>query len=248
MSTSIKYHGISFFEIEAQGRKILVDPCITANRLCQIKVEDVDRADIILVTHGAKDHMGDAIDIQKTTNATIVCDPAVKVHALRNGVTKDKVVSMLWGDLINVDKVNIQAVECRHISFFASGDSYLSGLPLSFIIYPEESTRIYNIGDSSLFSDMKLIGELYQPNICLVPVGGSPELTGGWAHLPPREASLCVQWIRPEIVIPTHFDPDSGEGVELAARVKGLAPGTKVILLNPGDSFVFKPHEIPKIS
>ena len=243
MSTTLKYYGISFFEIEAQGRKILVDPCITANRLCPLKVEDIGQADIILVTHGAKDHMGDAIDLQKATNATLVCDPAVKVHAIRNGVEKDKVTNMLWGDLIHIDEVSIQAVECRHISFLASGDTYLSGLPLSFIIYPEEGTRIYNVGDSGLFSDMKLIGELYQPNIALVPVGGSPELTGGWAHLPPREASLCVQWVRPEIVIPTHFDPDSDEGEQFAGRVRELVPSTRVELLKPGESFVFNANK-----
>jgi len=243
MSTTLKYYGISFFEIGTKGGKILIDPCVTANRLCPIKVKDIGQADIILVTHGAKDHMGDAISIQKKTDATIVCDPAVKVHALRNGVKENKIISMLWGDLINIGEVKIQAVECRHISFFASGDSYISGLPLSFIIYPEEGTRIYNIGDSALFSDMKLIGELYQPNIALVPVGGSPELTGGWAHLPPREASLCVQWIRPQIVIPTHFEPNSDEGVEFATRVRGLVPSTKVVLLKPGESFTFKAQE-----
>jgi len=243
MSTKLKYYGISFFEIEAQGRRIIIDPCVTANRLCPIKVADIDQAAIILVTHGAKDHMGDAIDIQKATDATIVCDPAVKVHAIRNGVSEDKVISVLWGDLIQIGEVYIQAVECRHISFLASGDTYLSGLPLSFIVYPEEGARIYNVGDSALFSDMKLIGELYQPNIALVPVGGSPELTGGWAHLPPREASLCVQWVRPEVVIPTHFAPDSGEGDQFTARVRELAPSTEVVLLRPGESFLFKPHK-----
>jgi L-ascorbate metabolism protein UlaG (beta-lactamase superfamily) len=154
-STKLKYYGISFFEIEAQGHRIIIDPCVTNNRLCPIKVADIDQADIILVTHGAKDHMGDAIDIQKATHATIVCDPAVKVHAIRNGVHEDKVISVLWGDLIQIGAVYIQAVECRHISFLASGDTYLSGLPLSFIVYPEEGTRIYNVGDSALFSDMK---------------------------------------------------------------------------------------------
>jgi len=243
MPTTLKYYGISFFEIEAQGRKIMIDPCITANRLCPIKVEDIGQADIILITHGAKDHMGDAIDIQKMTDATIVCDPAVRAHAFRNGVQKDKVISMLWGDIIHVGKIGIQAVECRHISFLAYGDTYISGLPLSFVIYPEEGTRIYNVGDSALFSDMKLIGELYQPNIALVPVGGSPELTGGWAHLPPREASLCVQWVRPEVVIPTHFDPDSDEGDQFAARVRELTPSTEVVTLKPGESFIFKPHK-----
>jgi L-ascorbate metabolism protein UlaG (beta-lactamase superfamily) len=241
MATTLKYYGISFFEIEAQGCKIFVDPCVTANRLCPIKVQDIDEVDIILVTHGAKDHMGDTIEIQKATGANMVCDPAVKVHALRLGINASKITNMLWGDLVEIKGISIQAVECRHISFFESENTYLSGLPLSFIIYPEKGTRIYNVGDSALFSDMKLIGELYQPNIALIPVGGSPELTGGWAHLPPREASICVQWVRPEVVIPTHFDPESAEGDKFAARVRELAPNTKVVLLNPGESFIFNP-------
>ena len=243
MATTFRYYGVSFFEIETQHHKILVDPCITANRLCPIKVEDVVAADIIIVTHGARDHMGDAIEIQKATGATIVSDPGVRVHALKHGIEEDKIIKMLWGDLIEVKGINIRAVECRHISFFLSQDTYISGLPLSFIIYPEEGTRIYNVGDSALFSDMKLIAELYQPNVALVPIGGQPELTGGWTHLPPREASLCVLWVRPEIVIPTHFDPESGDGDQFVAKVRDLAPTVKVVMLKPGESFTFNPQK-----
>jgi L-ascorbate metabolism protein UlaG (beta-lactamase superfamily) len=243
MPTKFRFFGISFFEIDSGVRKIIVDPCISENHICPIKVEDVKKADIILVTHGAPDHMGDAIEIQKRTGATLVSAPGVRVHALRHGVKEEKTISMLWGDLIEVKGVKIQCVECRHISFFKSDDIYISDLPLSFIIYPEEGTRIYNVGDSALFSDMKLIGELYEPNIALVPIGGTPGLTGGWTHLAPREASLCVQWVRPEIVIPTHFDPKSNESELFAERVKSIAPIVKVQILKLGETFVFTPHE-----
>ena len=241
MATTFRYYGISFFEIETPHHKILVDPCITSNRICPIKVEDIKAADIILVTHGARDHMGDAIEIQKATGATLVSDSGVRLHAQRCGVERDKVLSILWGDLVEVKGIKIRAVECRHISFFPSQDTYISGLPLSFIIYPEEGTRIYNIGDSAIFSDMKLIAELYRPNVALVPIGGQPDLTGGWAHLPPREASLCVQWVRPEIVIPVHFDPESGDGDQFMAEVGELAPSVKIEMLKPGESFTFNP-------
>jgi len=244
MTTSFRFYGISFLEIEVQGMqgsKVLVDPCITRNPLCPIKVEDVLEADIILVTHGAPDHMGDAIEIQKRTGATLVSDPGVRVHALANGVSENKIIALLWGDFIEVGGVRIQCVECRHLSFFKSKDTYISGLPLSFIIYPEEGTRIYNVGDSALFSDMKLIGELYRPNIAFVPIGGKPELTGGWAHMKPREASFCVQWVRPEIVVPTHFDPKSNKGTEFTDIVRQLTPTVKVVTLEPGKAFTFNP-------
>ena len=241
MATILRFYGISFFEIEAEGRKILVDPIIRNNRLCPIRVEDVVKADIIFVTHGAADHMGDAIEIQERTGAIIVSDIAVRLHALRSGVKEDKVIALCWGDRTEIGGVGIQVVECRHLSFFKSGDTHLSGLPLSFVIYPEEGTRIYNVGDSALFSDMRLIGELYQPNVALIPIGGSFGLTGGLTHLAPREASLCAQWVSPGVVIPTHFDSESTEAGEFADRVKELAPAIKVVILKPGEAFTFSP-------
>jgi len=241
MATKFRFYGISFFEIETENRRILIDPSVKENILCPIKVEEITRADLILVTHGAPDHMGDAIEIQKQTGATLVSGPGVREHALRFGVDRKDTISMLWGDFIEVRDVKVQCVECRHISFFKSGDTFISDLPLSFIISPEDGVRIYDVGDTALFSDMKLIGELYQPNIALVPIGGAPELTGGWTHLAPREASLAVQWVHPEIVIPTHFDPNSNEAKSFVERVKYLSPLTKVIVLNPGKEFVFTP-------
>ena len=238
MATIFRYYGISFFEIEAQGHKILVDPCIRKNSICPIKIEDIAEADVILVTHGAPDHMGDALEIQERTGATLVSGPGVRVHALSHGVNEDKAIAVLWGDSIEVEGVGIQVVECRHVSFFKSKDRYISDLPLSFIIYPEEGTRIYNVGDTALFSDMKLIGELYRPNVALVPIGGTPALTGGLTHLAPREASLCVQWVSPEVVIPTHY-LESTEACQFADRVRDLAPAVKVAILEPGEPFIF---------
>ena len=243
MTTTFTYYGISFFQIEAQGKKILVDPCITSNRLCPIKVEDVAQADIILVTHGAPDHMGDAIELQKRSNAILISDPAVITHAISSGVKAEKTIKLLWGDLIEIEGVQILGVECRHISFFQSEGGYLSGMPLSFVLYPEEGTTIYNIGDSALFSDMKLIGELYKPNIALVPIGGKPELTGGWAHMRPREAALCVKWVAPEIAIPVHYDPATDESSQFKNEVGKLSSSTKIVALQPGETFSFTPHK-----
>ncbi|MCX8189212.1 MAG: MBL fold metallo-hydrolase [Nitrososphaeria archaeon] len=97
MVTKIKFYGISFFKIEANGIKILIDPCVEGNILCPIKVEDITQADLILVTHGAPDHMGNAIEIQKRTKATLISAPGVREHALRSGIEKDNTISVLWG-------------------------------------------------------------------------------------------------------------------------------------------------------
>ena len=222
--------------------KILIDPNITKNVLCPIIIDDVIDVDLILVTHGAPDHMGDAIEIQKKTGATLVSDSAVKVHAVRMGVEEDKVISILWGDQIEVQGVTVKAVECRHINLFPSGDLYLSGIPLSFIIHPEEGVRIYNAGDTALFSDLKLIGRLHRPNIALIPIGGTPELTGGYSHLPPQEAALAAQWISADVVIPTHYQPDTEEVAAFTKYLFLLTPSIRVIAIKPGDTRTYDSH------
>jgi L-ascorbate metabolism protein UlaG (beta-lactamase superfamily) len=240
MTTRFTYYGISFFSIEARGRTILVDPCIRHNSTCPIKVEDITHADLILVTHGAPDHMGDAVEVAQRTGATWISGPAVRVHAVAYGIPEERTRAVLWGDRLEELGVGIQVVECRHISFFRSKDGYLSDLPLSFVVYPEEGVRVYNVGDSALFSDMKLIGDLYQPNVTLVPIGGTPGLTGGYTHLAPREASLCVQWVRPRVVIPTHFDPATTETTQFAARVHDLSPDVEVKVMRPGETWEYE--------
>ncbi|MEE8570911.1 MAG: metal-dependent hydrolase [Candidatus Bathyarchaeia archaeon] len=245
MTVTFRYLGISFFELTTgNGTKILIDPCITKNTLCPITIDDVIDVDLILVTHGAPDHMGDALEIQKKTGATLVSDAAVKAHAIRMGVDKDKVISILWGDQIEVQGVTVKAVECRHINFLQSGDLYLSGIPLSFIIYPEDGVRIYNAGDTALFSDLKLIGRLYRPNIALIPIGGTPELTGGYSHLPPQEAALAAQWIGADVVIPTHYQPDTEEVAVFTKYLSLLTPSIHVLAIKPGDTRTYDPHTL----
>jgi L-ascorbate metabolism protein UlaG (beta-lactamase superfamily) len=160
------------------------------------------------------------------------------------GVDEEKVISILWGDQIEVQGVTVKAVECRHINLFQSGNLYLSGIPLSFIIHPEDGVRIYNAGDTALFSDLKLIGQLHQPNIALIPIGGTPELTGGYSHLPPQEAALAAQWIGADVVIPTHYQPDAEEATAFTKYLSLLAPSTHVLTMKPGDTRTCNPHTI----
>ena len=243
MTVTFRYLGISCFELTTgTGVKILIDPCITTNVLCPITVDDITDVDLILVTHGAPDHMGDAIELQKKTGATLIADAAVKIHALRMGVANDRVLSILWGDQIEVAGVTVKAVECRHINLFPSGDHYLSGIPLSFIINLESGVRIYNAGDTALFSDMQLIGRLHRPNIALIPIGGAPELTGGYSHLPPHEAALAAHWVGANIVIPTHYQPDAENAAAFTTALARLAPSIHVLILRPGVTRTYDAH------
>jgi L-ascorbate metabolism protein UlaG (beta-lactamase superfamily) len=238
--TTLRYLGVSAFEITNRDRvKIIVDPFISKNPICPVKLGEISRADLIVVTHGAADHMGDALELQKRTGATLVCGSDVRVHAVRNGVPRESIVSMLWGDRVEVRGIDFKCVECRHISFFQSGDVYLSGVPLSYVISPDPGVRIYNAGDTALFSDMTLIGQLYRPNLALMPIGGSPSVTGGFGHLQPYEAALATQWVGPDVVIPVHYAPDSGDVQLFAEHLRLLAPTVKLKVLKPGETWEF---------
>lgn len=240
---SVEYFGISAFRLITEtGISILIDPCISTNSICPIRIRDISDIDLILVTHGAPDHMGDTIKLQKQTNATLISGPAVRVHAWKHGISKNKTIAILWGDQIESHGITIRAVECRHVSFFQSTDGYLTGLPLSFIITPEKDVRIYNAGDTALFSDLKLIGTLYKPNIAFIPIGGTPELTGGYSHLPPREAALATQWINPDYVVPTHYHPETDETVRFHKHLQLLTPSTQLLVLRPGEKRVYDPQ------
>lgn len=250
MTTDLKYLGVSAFEITSEtGIRVLIDPFITGNPMCPVTLDSVKEADMVLVTHGARDHMGDAVTIAREKKALLVCGPEVRAHALKNGVKEDKVTAVLWGDHIELLGISIQAVECRHISFLDANGTYLTGIPLSYIITPEEGTRIYNVGDTAIFSDMRLIAELYNPNIFLVPVGGEPGTTGGYTHLCPREAALATQWVQPEFAIPVHYALDSKDPVEYQEFVRILAPTVNTVLVKPGETVIYNPesHELGPI-
>ena len=243
MTTTFKFLGVSAFEIaNGEGIKILVDPFITGNPLCPVTLDEMTDIDMILVTHGASDHMGDAITIAKRQETLLVCGKDVGIHASKNGVGKEKITPVLWGDHIEHLGVKIQTVECRHMSLLESNGICLTGIPLSFIISPENGTRIYNVGDTSIFSDMKLIAELYDPNILLIPVGGEPETTGGYAHLSPREAALATQWVLPELSIPVHYGLGSREPADYEDYTRLLAPTVKVHQMKPGETAIYDPE------
>lgn len=246
MTIIFKYLGISAFEItDATNEiKILTDPCISQNILCPVTVDDFEDIDIIVVSHGALDHMGDAVELQRKMGCRLVCGSDVRVHAMNNGVESEKITSMIWGDEVEVCGIKFKCLECRHLSFFQSeATGWIGGsIPLSFLIYLEDDARIYHVGDTSIFSDLKMFRELYNPDIVLIPVSGSPRVTGGYGHLPPYEAALATKWIGAEIAIPTHYDPEQEEDIKTYVEsVELLAPYVNVQIMEPGEIISYDP-------
>lgn len=201
---SVTYFGISNFQIAWNNVSILIDPCFSANPMTGVEFNQ-PRCDLLLVTHGGSDHLGDSVEIMKVNPSAIAYAPAdVATHLIRNGIDSKRIFRMVPGAIRRHGEIEVKAVQAVHVSFIRSEDDvYLTGVPLGFIINLR-GTKIYHTGDTCLFSDLKMIGELYSPDIMCVPIGMFP---GAVTEMEPWEAARATYWVMPRQCIPMHFDP-----------------------------------------
>jgi L-ascorbate metabolism protein UlaG (beta-lactamase superfamily) len=233
----IKYLGTSCFEMTgAAGARLIVDPYLDGNEHAAVSASEIDDLDLILVTHGGFDHLGDAFALARRTGAMLFASADVAIAAKLDGLPEEKVFPMVSGAHREHAGFAVQAVEAHHVSITKLADGFISGQPLSFIITDVESGDgapvIYHSGDTSLFSDMRLIAELYEPTLGLIGVGGL-------AHLPhemtPSEGARAVEWLGVERTAPMHLVPRSGDGEAFRDAVKERTPHVEVDVLLPGE-------------
>ncbi|MEM2975151.1 MAG: metal-dependent hydrolase [Candidatus Bathyarchaeia archaeon] len=218
----IRWLGHAACEIEMNGKIVLIDPWLDGNPKAAVKASDIKKADIVCVTHDHMDHLGDAFQICKRTGATFVGTYELGTHARENGVKE--VVGINVGGTADVKGIKVSMMQAIHTSG--------KGVAVGFIIKGEEKT-IYHAGDTAVFGDMKLIGEIYHPDIAILPIGG-------YYTMGAEEAAEAVKLIQPKIVIPIHygtFPVLASTAEEFIKNVKERAPKVKVIALNPGEAY-----------
>ena len=250
MVTRLRFLGAAGYEIEGPQRRILIDPFLSRNPVAPVAHESLGRPDVILVTHAAYDHLGDAGAIALRTGAPIVCGADTKALLVDQGVPAEQVRATVWGIVVEVGGVVVRPVECHHWSSARLSDGRIvTGTPLSFIVETEPDVRIYHFGDTAIFSDLRLIGELYRPTVGLIgcthpkqlpqPVLAGPGtlVTG---EMSPGEAAMAARFLGVKVAVATHYldhrDPEVLEFLQLAGAGDGApaafapAPGQRLVI------------------
>jgi L-ascorbate metabolism protein UlaG (beta-lactamase superfamily) len=211
------------------GTQILIDPFLEQNPKFPKGYKLPEKLDLLLLTHGHSDHIADAVSVAKKHRPQVVAIFELASWIESKGV--EDIVGMNIGGSYRHKDVTITMVEAHHSSGIQDGNEILyAGVPAGFVIAAEGAPVLYHAGDTSLFSDMRLIKELHSPEIGMLPIGD--HFTMG-----PKAAAMAASYLGIETVIPIHygtFPQLTGTPAELEQHLKGT--GITVKSPKPGET------------
>ena len=228
------------------GKVIVIDPWLKTNPKTPAQYKDLaalGKVDVVLVTHAHFDHVADAAELARLNKVRLYAPPGLKDTLvaigdlpadLGPGMNKSGIVTPLGPE------IKFQMVHAEHSSEYSrknpdtgKSEVWPGGEPVGWIIELENGFKIYHMGDTGMFGDMKLIGDMYKPDLLLIPIGGNFTIN------PQLAAQATREFIKPAFAIPMHY----GTYPILAGRpedyVKDVGDSAKVIVLQPGEKATF---------
>lgn len=192
----VSYHGHSIIKVETKGKSILFDPFITGNSQTDLKVEN-EHPDYIILTHGHGDHVGDTVELAKRSGALVIANNEIANYLSWQGLNTHP---MHIGGSFRFEFGKVKLTPAFHGSALITENQeiiYL-GMPTGVLLMVEGKT-IYHAGDTGLFSDMKLIGELHPIDLAFLPIGDN--FTMG-----PEDAAIAAKFLNAKTVVPIHYN------------------------------------------
>jgi L-ascorbate metabolism protein UlaG (beta-lactamase superfamily) len=224
---SLTWLGHASFRIDTPGgKRVYVDPFLNGNPKCPESEQSPERVDVIAITHGHGDHVGDTVALAKQFEPAIVAQVELKGWLGKQGAPVGDLPGLNKGGSQEIDGIRFTLTNAFHSSSSEEGD-YL-GESCGIVIRLENGFTVYFAGDTCVFGDMQLIGRIYEPDLAVLPVGD-------WFTMGPKEASVALELLGVKRCVPSHYGTFpilTGTPAEL----RELAPGVEVHELEPGGS------------
>jgi L-ascorbate metabolism protein UlaG (beta-lactamase superfamily) len=222
----VSYHGHSVVKVETEKHTILIDPFITGNEACDLDPNTVE-ADVILLTHAHNDHVGDTLEIAKRNDALVVAPNELAVYL---GSKDLNTHPMHIGGSREFDFGKVKFTQAFHGSSYTEEDGTMiyGGMPGGILLTINGKT-IYHVGDTALFTDLKMYGEMNDIEVAFIPIGDN--FTMG-----PEDALIAADWIGAKVSVPVHYntfpvieqDPDAWASKVKTGEGRALKVGESI--------------------
>jgi L-ascorbate metabolism protein UlaG (beta-lactamase superfamily) len=222
---TLTWLGHSAFRIDTPGgKRVYIDPFLSGNPSCPEGEQSPERVDVIALTHGHSDHVGDTVQLAKKFGAEIVAQVELKGWLGKQGAPVGQLPGINKGGTQEVDGIRYTLVNAFHSS--SSDDGAYLGEAAGLVIKLENGFTLYFAGDTCVFGDMQLIGRLYSPDVAVLPIGD-------WFTMGPDQAAVALELLGTKRCVPCHYGtfplltgtPDA---------LRELAPGIEVHAPEPG--------------
>lgn len=240
----VEYLTWSAFRLTSDaGVRVVVDPWVSgdADRGVPASPRGVDEladCDLVLISHAARDHLGEGLEIVRAGSATLAGWLDVRIVATDAGIDEARTVTLIPNSPFRLGDVTVIPTEAKHHSATRRPDGqWLFGKALSFFVTLGDGRCVFIGGDTAISLDLELHARLYAPTMALLGVGGIPHPgRQPIVEMSPYEAALACQMMRVDAAVPCHYVPTTTAAVDFAAQVAIVAPGTRALLLAPGAS------------
>jgi L-ascorbate metabolism protein UlaG (beta-lactamase superfamily) len=234
MATELTWLGHAAFRIDTPGeQRVYLDPFLNGNPRCPEGELQPERCDLVALSHGHDDHLGDTVAIAQKFACPVVAQVELRGWLSRNGLSMDPTQAVNKGGTVEFAGVKLTLTHANHSSsVFAEGVFHYAGESCGFVFELEDGFKIYYAGDTNVFGDLSLIGRIYQPDVAILPIGD--HYTMG-----PREAAVALELLGVIRCVPCHY----GTFPLLTGTPEALRelapPGVEILAPEPGETLAF---------